>query len=83
MNTRTDKIWLEAIGLLSVQRDSDGDLNLIIEVADGQYKKHMVGMNSWMTWVCEDISGAYADKYHWEINYQPESIIPFKFKTID
>lgn len=83
MNTRTDKIWLEVVGLLSIQIDSDGDLNLIIEVADGQYKKHIVGMNSWMTYVCEDVSGAYADKFHWEINYQPESIVPVKFKTVD
>lgn len=82
-NTRTDKIWLEVIGLLSVQTDSDGDVNLIIEVAEGQYKKHMVDLNAWTTWVCEDVTGAFVDKYHWEINYQPEALVPIKIVNID
>jgi len=77
-NTRTDKLLLEVVGALSVQR-SGGDINIIIEVAPNTYKKHFVSLNSWTTYVVEDISGAYADKYHYEINFLPEMIVPVTF----
>ena len=75
-NTRTDKILLEVIGNLSVQK-SNGDIDLIIEVAPGQYKKHFVSLNSWTTYVVEDVSGAFVDRYHYEINFLPEMLIPY------
>lgn len=77
-NTRTDKCLLEIVGNLSVQKSS-GDIDVIVEVGEGQYKKHFVNLNSWTTYVVEDVSGAFVDKYHYEINFQPEAIIPFKY----
>lgn len=77
-NTRTDKCLLEIVGNLSVQKSS-GDIDIIVEVGEGQYKKHFVNLNSWTTYVVEDVSGAFVDKYHYEINFQPEAIIPFKY----
>ena len=76
-NTRTDKCLLEIIGNLSVQQ-SDGDIDIIVEVGEGQYKKHFVNLNSWTTYVVEDVSGAFVDKYHYEINFQPKAIMPYK-----
>ena len=76
-NTRTDKCLLEIIGNLSVQT-SDGDIDIIVEVGEGQYKKHFVNLNSWTTYVVEDVSGAFVDKYHYEINFQPKAIMPYK-----
>lgn len=75
-NTRTDKILLEVIGNLSVQK-SGGDIDLIVEVGPGQYKKHFVSLNSWTTYVVEDVSGAFVDRYHYEINFLPEMLIPY------
>ena len=77
-NTRTDKLLLEVVGALSVQK-SGGDIDIIIEVAPNTYKKHFVSLNSWTTYVVEDISGAYVDKYHYEINFLPEMIVPVTF----
>lgn len=77
-NTRTDKLLLEVVGALSVQR-SGGDIDIIIEVAPNTYKKHFVSLNSWTTYVVEDISGAFVDKYHYEINFLPEMIVPVTF----
>ncbi len=77
-NCRTDKILLEVIGNLSVQK-SGGDVDLIIEVAPGQYKKHFVRLNDWTMYVVEDVSGAFADKYHYTINFLPDSIMPIRF----
>ena len=76
-NTRTDKCLLEIVGNLSVQKSS-GDIDIIVEVGEGQYKKHFVNLNSWTTYVVEDVSGAFVDKYHYEINFQPEAIVPYK-----
>ena len=78
-NTRTDKPLLEIIGNLSVQKSS-GD---IVEVAPGQYKKHFINLNGWTTYVVEDVSGAYVDKYHYEVNFMPEMIVPITFTQSD
>lgn len=81
-NTRTDKVLLEVVGLLSVKQSS-GDIDIIMEVAPGQYKKHFVSLNAWTTYVVEDINGAFVDKYHYEINFLPQQIIPYTFTMSD
>lgn len=81
-NARTDKPLLEVIGLISIQQ-SDGDLDIIMEVSPGVYKKHFVRLNSWTLYVVEDVSGAFVDKYHYEINFQPEMIVPITFTNND
>ena len=78
INTRTDTILLEIIGNMSIQHSS-GDVDIILEVGPNQYKKHFVNLNDWTTYVVEDISGAYVDKYHYEVNFLPEMIIPITF----
>ena len=81
-NTRTDKILLEIIGNLSVQKSS-GDVDLIVETGPGQYKKHFINLNGWTTYVVEDVSGAFVDKYHYEVNFLPEMIVPITFTSSD
>ena len=81
-NTRTDKVLLEIIGNLSVQKSS-GDIDIIVEVDEGVYKKHFVSLNSWTTYVVEDITGAFVDKYHYEVNLLPQMIIPFTITMKD
>jgi hypothetical protein len=54
-----------------------------VEVAPNVYKKHFVGLNDWTTYVVEDISGAFVDKYHYEINFLPEMIVPITFTSND
>ena len=83
INTRTDKPVLEVIGNLSVQNTGDGDVDLIIETSPNVFMKHFVHLNEWTIYVVEDISGAYVDKYHYEINFLPEMIIPITFTSQD
>ena len=78
INTRTDTVLLEIIGTLSIKHSS-GDVDIIVEVAPNQYKKHFVSLNNWTTYVVEDISGAFVDKYHYEVNFLPEMIVPITF----
>lgn len=82
INARTDKPILEVIGNMSIQR-SGGDVDIIMEVGPGLYKKHFVSLNSWTIYSVEDISGAYVDKYHYEINFLPEMIVPITFTNND
>ena len=39
LNTRTDTPMMQITGLLSINVDSDGDLNITIEKEENQYKK--------------------------------------------
>ena len=82
VNTRTDKILLEVIGRISIQYSS-GDVDIIMEVAPGQYKKHFVKLNGWTAYVVEDVSGAFVDPYHYEINFLPEMLVPITFTAND
>lgn len=82
INARTDKPVLEVVGLLSVKQSS-GDIDVIVEVAPGVYKKHFFNLNAWTIYAVEDISGAYVDKYHYELNFQPEMIVPITFTSRD
>ena len=72
INARTDTVMLEMQGTFSVLNNSSNELEVICEVGDGIYKKHLVYLNDWTCYVVEDISGAEVDKYHYEINFLPE-----------
>ena len=48
---------------------------------EGTYKKHIIGMNQDSMYVIEDLGGAKVNKYKYEVNYIPESIVPFTVKS--
>lgn len=72
INARTDTVMLEMEGTFSILNNASNELEVICEVGDGVYKKHLVYLNDWTCYVVEDISGAEVDKYHYEINFLPE-----------
>lgn len=72
LNARTDTILLELTGTFSLQNNSENELEVIIETAEGKYQKDLVYLNDYTMYVVEDISGADVDKYHYEINFLPE-----------
>ena len=75
-NARTDKPIFELVGNFSLDNNSANELEVIVEVGDGSYKKHFVYLNDWTIYVVEDVSGAYVDPYHYEVNFLPEMFIP-------
>lgn len=83
MNARTDTVMFELVGNFSLQNNENHELEIICEVAEGKYKKHFIKLNENTMYVVEDISGAYVDKYHYEVNYIPEMIQPFTFTNKD
>lgn len=72
LNARTDTILLELTGTFSLQNNSENELEVIIETAEGKYQKDLVYLNDYTMYVVEDLSGADVDKYHYEINFLPE-----------
>lgn len=71
-------------GLMNIKADTtDNQLELTVEVADGKYKKHFIGLSDNVTYTVEDISGSEVSKYHYSINYNPKMWIPFTLKNID
>lgn len=76
INTRTDKIEFEVVGRISISAGSD-QLEIIVEAEKGEYKKHIVNMTEWNMYIVEDLEGAEVNQYKYEVNYMPESIIPF------
>lgn len=83
INARTDKPVFELTGNFSLQNNYNGELEIIVEIKNGVYKKHFVYLNDWTMYVVEDVSGAFVDKYHYEINYLPEMIQPFTLISED
>ena len=77
INTRTDKAEFEAIGRISVNTEDDKKLGVIAETAKGVYKKHLINLTGNNMYVVEDLEGAKVNQYKYEVNYMPESIIPW------
>lgn len=83
INARTDKPIFEMIGNFSLQNNLDNELEIICEVEKGKYQKHFVYLNEWTMYVVEDLEGTNVEKYHYEVNYLPEMILPFTVVSHD
>lgn len=75
INTRTDKPEFEVIGKMSVTISSDR-LDVLVE-EDGRYYKHIINLTDNNMFVVEDLGGADVSQFKYEVNYIPESIVPF------
>ena len=85
INARSDDLILELDGYFSIRVDNvDNQLEVTCNVGDGKYTKHFIGLNEWVIYTVEDLSGAEVDPYHYEIHYLPEgNVIDFKFRESD
>ena len=83
INSRTDKAEFELIGAFSLDVENKQKINIICEMEDGTYKKHIVGLNDETMYVVEDLGGAKVNKYRYEVNFLPEQIIPVTVKSED
>ena len=84
LNARSDKPMFELVGAFSIEVDgSENQLEVVVEVGDNQYKKHFIALNQWTLYVVEDLGGANVSKYHYEVNFLPESIVPITFTSKD
>lgn len=84
INTVDGKPLFEAIGRISIDSETKNKLVIIVEVAKGKYKKHIIGLNTATTmYVVEDINGANVSRYAYEMNYNPKQFHTFTMKYED
>ena len=83
INARTDKPVFELIGNFAIANNDTNELEVTVEIGKGIYKKYLVYLNDWTIYVVEDVSGAYVDKYHYEVNFLPEMIAPVTITSND
>lgn len=82
LNARTDTPMFELKGYFSLSNNSSQELVITCEVGEDKYQVHYVYLNEWTLYVVEDLNGIKVDKYHYEIWYLPESILP-SIKPVD
>ena len=83
INARTDKPVFELIGNFAISNNGANELVVTVEAEKGVYKKHFIYLNEWTIYVVEDVSGAYVDKYKYEVNFLPEMIVPVTITSND
>jgi protein involved in sex pheromone biosynthesis len=75
VNGITDKYLLSIEGLCAIT-DEGTQLEVTCKVAEGQYKKHFLGLSDNVTYFVEQTDAKYEDAYHYKVLFRPESIIP-------
>ena len=84
MNCITNEILFQMTGKLSIEADTaDNQLEIIVEVEDGLYKKHFIGLGDNVAYVVEDITGENVSNYKYTLNFNPKMILPYEVETID
>ncbi len=74
INVRDDTVLYELIGNFAMTNEGNNELSVISEVGEGQYKKDFIYLSEWTTYIVQDVSGAYVDKYHYEVNILPQMV---------
>ena len=75
-NARTDAIMLQAEGYMSLSNSSDNELVVTIRTGEDEYYKDYIYLNDWTCYVMEQTEPKGTDKYHYELVFYPERIIP-------
>lgn len=75
LNTRTDTPMMQITGLLSINVDSDGDLNITVEKAPGEYILNYAHLSQDTTYIVEQIETKEVSKYRYEIILYPQDLI--------
>ena len=84
LNARTDKPVFELVAAFSLKVDGDDNqLEVTCETGHNEYKKHFIGLNDWTMYIVEDVGGANVSRFHYEVNFLPEMILPVTFVNKD
>lgn len=75
-NARTDTIMLQAEGYMSLSNNSDNELVVTFKTGDDRYYKDYIYLNDWTCYVMEQVEPKSMDKYHYELVFYPERLVP-------
>ena len=71
-NARTDKIILEAEGLMAISNNSENELVCTVKTEPSTYKKNYIDLNEYTMYVVEDITGTTTDPYHYKMYFHTD-----------
>lgn len=77
INMRSDDVVFEVIGNISIDSSNSDRLVLVAKTDEDTFKKHFINMTEWNMYVVEDLYGADVSSTQYEVNYNPEMIVPF------
>lgn len=76
-NGITGEYMLQIEGLCSLgNNDTSEELYITCKIAEGQYKKHYLGLSDNVTYFVEQIDSAFVDQYHYLVIFRPAVIVP-------
>ena len=75
MNTRTDTPLMQITGLISIDVDNDGDLNITIEKAPNEFVLNYAHLSQDTTYIVEQIETKEVSKYQYEIKFYPKQLV--------
>ena len=75
MNTRTDTPLMQITGLISIDVDNDGDLNITIEKAPNEFVLNYAHLSPRYATIVEQIETKEVNKYMYEIKFYPKQLV--------
>ena len=79
-NARTDKIILEAEGLMAISNNSENELVCTVKTGPSTYKKNYIYLNEYTMYVVEDITGTTTDPYHYKMYFHTDVLPDVEMK---
>lgn len=84
INCLQGDVLFQMTGKMSIEADTtDNQLEIIVETGIGEYKKHFIGLSDNVTYVVEDVTSDFEDKYNYVLNFNPKMWLPIAIETID
>lgn len=71
LNTRTNEALFEVEGLISIDTDSDGDLNVTVDCGNGTYKLFYAHLSKDVTYTSIQLDGDAVNPYAYSIQFFP------------
>lgn len=71
VNTRTDTVLYEVIGVFSLSNSQHGELQITSQIGENKYKLDYIYLSENITYIVQDVSDQYTDPYHYEFNILP------------
>lgn len=75
-NARTDTIMLQAERYMALSNNNANELVVTIKTGENTYYKDYIYLNDWTCYVMEQTEPSGTDKYHYELVFYPERIVP-------
>ena len=84
INCLQGDVLFQMTGKISITADTtDNQLEIVVELEDGSYKKHFIGLSDNVTYVVEDITSSDVNNYKYTLNFNPKMWLPYDAETID